>query len=179
MKPQQRYNKTFINEEIRAPELRVITDTGETLGVLSTKDALVAAQERGLDLIEISPNATPPVAKIMDYGKYQYQQKKKQQETRAKAHATETKNIQVKIGTSEHDLALKARTASKWLSEGHRVKIDLFLAGRAKYSDVEFQKGRLERVLHLISEDYKIAEEAKKSPKGLTIVIERGKKSPQ
>lgn len=165
-----------INDEIRSSELRVIDEEGTTLGVLSSDEALKIAEERGLDLIEISPNAQPPVAKVMDYGKFQYQQKKKQREAKAKSHTTETKNIQVKIGTSEHDLGLKAKRASEWLTEGHRVKIDLFLAGRAKYTEMDFKKERLQRVLDLISEEYKVAEEAKKSPKGLTIVIERAKK---
>lgn len=141
------------------------------MGVLSRDDALEKAQEMGLDLIEVTANANPPVARIMDFGKYQYQQKKKQKESRG--HVTETKILQVKISTGEHDLELKAQRASKFLKEGHRVKIDLFLAGRAKYLNREFLQERLERVLHLITEQYKIADGPKKSPKGLTVVIER------
>ncbi len=171
-----RHHKIRINEQIRARDLRVVSEGEGNLGVLSRDEALARAQEKGLDLIEVSPNAKPPVAKIMDYGKFQYQQKKKQREAKAKAHVTETKNIQVKIGTSEHDLELKAKTVSRWLGEGHRVKIDLFLVGRAKYRDMEFKKERLNRILALVAEDYKVAEEAKKSPKGLTVVIERAKK---
>ncbi len=176
MTPKDSYKRTPINEQIRSKELRVIGEEGENFGVISLKEALATAKERGLDLIEISPTAVPPVAKIMDYGKYQYQQNKKQRDTKTRAHVTETKTVQVKIGTSEHDLGLKAKMASKWLTEGHRVKIDLFLPGRAKYTDKTFQEERLSRILNLISEEYKIAEEAKKSPKGFTIVIERGKK---
>lgn len=168
--------RTKINHQIRAKELRVITDTGDVLGVLSLSEALAKALEMGLDLIEISPNAEPPVAKIMDYGKFQYQQSKKQKESKARAHVTETKTLQVKIGTSEHDLELKAKNASKWLKEGHRVKIDLFLVGRSKYAEMAFKKERLERILKLISEDYKLAGEPQKSLKGLTIILERGAK---
>jgi len=168
--------KTKINHQIRAKELRVLTDTGENYGVLSLSEALAKAQELGLDLIEISPNAEPPVAKIMDYGKFQYQLSKKQKEAKAHAHVTETKSLQVKIGTSEHDLELKAKNASKWLKEGHRVKINLFLVGRSKYSDMDFKKERLGRVLTLISEEYRIAGEPVKSPKGLTIILERAAK---
>jgi len=157
-------------------ELRVLDNEGQLLGVMDSAEALKIAEDRRLDLIEISPNAVPPVAKIMDYGKFQYDQKKRDRDAKAKSHVTETKNVQVKIGTSEHDLGLKARRVSEWLKEGHRVKIDLFLVGRAKYSDMAFKKERLDRILNLISEEYKIAEEAKRSPKGLTIVIERGKK---
>lgn len=164
-----------INNQIRANELRVVTDTGENLGVLSFRDALAEADKRGLDLIEISPSATPPVAKIMDYGKFQYEQNKKQREAKSKSHVTETKSLQVKIGTSEHDLELKAKNAAKWLREGHRVKIDLFLTGRSKYTEIGFKQERLDRVLTLIPEAYKIASGPEKSLKGLTVVIERSK----
>lgn len=162
-----------INHQIRAKELRVITDAGEILGVLTLSEALKKAEELKLDLIEISPNAEPPVAKIMDYGKYQYQQSKKQKEAKARTHVTETKTLQVKIGTSDHDLELKAKNASKWLKEGHRVKIDLFLVGRTKYADMGFKKERLDRVLTLISEEYRLSGEPLKSPKGLSVVLER------
>lgn len=164
-----------INESIRAKELRVVGADGANLGVLPFKDALQKAKEAELDLIEVSPNAKPPVAKIADYGKFQYELKKKQREMKAKSHTTETKSAQVKVGTGENDMNLKARRISKWLGEGHRVKIDLFLWGRYKYMEFNFLKERLERFLNLITEEYKIADEIKKSPKGLTVVIERGK----
>jgi translation initiation factor IF-3 len=133
------------------------------------------AQNQGLDLIEISPNANPPIAKIMDFGKYQYEASKKLKKAKAGAFATETKSIQIKIGTGDHDLALKAKTASKWLKEGHRIKIELFLAGRAKFMDEKFLKERLDRVVHLITENYKVAEPYKKGPKGLMLTIEKAK----
>lgn len=135
------------------------------------------SMKRGMDLIEISPNAVPPVAKIMDYGKFQYQQNKKQKEIKAKSHTTETKSVQIKVGTSEHDLELKAKNVSKWLREGHRVKIDLYLVGRTKYAEMGFKKERLERILNLISEDYKIASGPEKGMKGLTMTIERSGKT--
>ncbi len=163
------------NEKIRSPELRVIGPAGENFGLLKLADALAKAKELELDLIEISPSAKPPVAKIMDYGKYQYLESKKQKAAKAKAHIIETKSIQVKVGTSEHDLALKAKNVSKWLEEGHRVKINLFLAGRSKYLESTFLRERLERIFKLISVSHKIAEAPQKSPKGLTCVIERDK----
>ncbi len=164
-----------INNQIRAAELRVLGVDNENLGVLSLKEALQKAEEAGVDLIEISPMANPPVAKIMDFGKYQYEQSKKLKKTKQGSKATETKSIQIKIGTGDHDLALKAKTASKWLNEGHRIKIELFLAGRAKYMDEKFLKERLDRVLNLITEEYKVSESYKKGPKGLTITIEKAK----
>ena len=162
-----------INSAIRATELRVVGENGENLGVLNLQEALKKAVEAGLDLIEISPTATPPVAKIMDYGKFQYSENKKQKVAKAKIHNVETKSIQITIGTGDHDLLLKAKKADEWLKDGNRIKIDLFLRGRAKYMEFAFLKERLERILKLIPGNFKVVETAKKSPKGLTLVIEK------
>ena len=162
-----------INNQIRAPELRVIDETGNNIGIISLKEALELAYNKGLDLIEISPNVVPPIAKIMDYGKFQYEQNKKLKKAKASSKATETKSIQIKIGTGEHDLALKAKLTSNWLKEGHRVKIELFLAGRTKYMAENFLKERIDRLLQFITENYKISDPYKKTPKGLIIVIEK------
>ncbi|MEK7095069.1 MAG: translation initiation factor IF-3, partial [Patescibacteria group bacterium] len=151
----------------------VITDSGENLGVISLEQAFKEARERNLDLIEISPTAVPPVAKIMDYGKFQYDEKKKQKVAKARTQTSDLKNIQVKIGTGEHDLELKAKKASEWLTEGHRVKIDLFLIGRSKYMDQNFLKERMDRVFKLITTDYKVASAPAKSLKGLSAIIEK------
>ncbi len=161
------------NHQIRAAELRVIGPAGENFGVLPFTEAMKRAEEAQLDLIEISPNANPPVAKIMDYGKFQYSEKKKQKVAKARTQTVELKNVQVKIGTGDHDLELKAKKASEWLSEGHRVKVDLFLTGRSKFMDFKFLKERMERMFKLITVEYKIADEPKKSPKGLTAIIEK------
>lgn len=165
-----------INHQIRVPEVRVITDDGQNLGIMSVGEALKKAQEMDLDLIEISPNAVPPIAKIMDYGKFQYAEKKKLKESKAKIQNIEVKSIQVKIATDDHDLELKAKKTSEWLKEGHRVRLNLFLTGRSKYLDNKFLNERLDRMLKLVTEEYKIAEPSQKGPKGLTIVIEKLKK---
>jgi translation initiation factor IF-3 len=141
-------------------------EDGTNLGVISFREALDKARDAKLDLIEISPKAVPPVAKIMDYGKFQYAENKKLKVAKTKAHTVEIKNIQVKVGTGDHDLELKAKKASEWLADGNRIKIDLFLPGRTKYMDIKFLEERMARVL-------KIADPAKKSPKGLSIIIER------
>ncbi|MEI7689021.1 MAG: translation initiation factor IF-3 [Candidatus Nomurabacteria bacterium] len=164
-----------INNQIRASEVRVISNEGVNLGVLSFKDAFALANKDGFDLIEISPNTNPPIVKIANYGKYKYEQNKKLKKAKAGAKTTETKAIQIKIGTGENDLALKARKASEWLKEGHRIKVELFLSGRSKYMADAFLKERLDRVLHLITENYKIAEDYRKGPKGPTITIEKDK----
>ena len=100
---------------------------------------------------------------------------KKQKKAKAGSKTTETKAIQIKIGTGDNDLSLKARKASAWLKEGHRIKVELFLAGRAKYMPEAFLRERLDRVLHLISENYKIAEPYKRGPKGPIITLEKEK----
>lgn len=146
---------------------------GENLGVLLLDEALKAAEEAGLDLIEISPKANPPVAKIMDFGQYRYETKRKASEVKSKSHVTETKSVQVKVITGDHDQQLKARRAAEWLSEGHRVKVDLFLSGRYKYMEPAFLTDRLERFLKIIPIEYKIADPIKKSPKGYTVTLER------
>ncbi|MDE2010713.1 MAG: translation initiation factor IF-3 [Patescibacteria group bacterium] len=165
--------KARINHQIKAPELRVITAEGENLGVMATGKALTEAKERGLDLIEISPNANPPVAKITDYGKYLYDEKKKDKESKTRARTSELRTIQIKIGTGEHDLELKAKKVSGWLADGDRVKIDLYLIGRSKYMDFSFLKGRLERIMKLITVEYKVSQEPMKGPKGVTVMVER------
>lgn len=169
----QKQIKTRINHAIKAEELRVVGPEGENLGLLPIAEALKVAESYSLDLIEISPNAKPPVAKIMDFGKYRYQTGRKAREVKAKSHITETKSVQVKIGTGEHDQQLKARRAAEWLEEGHRVKIDLFLWGRYKYMEEGFLKERLDRFMKIIPTEYKIADDIKRSPKGFTITIER------
>jgi len=166
---------TRINNQIKSREVRVIDGDGNNLGVMETVVAIKMAKDRDEDLIEISAGATPPIAKIMDYGKYSYLENKKQKQARLGSKQTEIKTLQVKIATGEHDLELKAKRASQFLKNGDRVKIDLFLAGRAKYLDKEFLKTRLQRILDLITKGYKVVEDIKKSPKGLTIIIEKDK----
>lgn len=168
--------KLRINNQIRAKEVRLLSKEGDNLGIVPLSEALRMAQEDELDLIEISSNQSGTIAKIADYGKYLYELNKKQKKAKQGAKPTETKSIQIKVGTGEHDLELKAKSISKWLSEGHRVKIELFLRGRVKYLDEKFLKDRLERVLHFITESYKVAEDVKKSPKGFIITLERNKK---
>ena len=168
-----------INSQIRASEIRLLGADGENLGVFPLEEAMSMAKAKGVDLIEINAQARPVIGKLMDFGKYQYELKKKAQKAKGGAKATETKSLQIKIGTGDHDLELKAKTASKWLKEGHRIKVELFLRGRSKGMDQAFLRERLDRVLHFITEHYKIAEPHKQSPKGIAIVIERDKSAPK
>ncbi|HVM59167.1 MAG TPA: translation initiation factor IF-3 [Candidatus Paceibacterota bacterium] len=165
--------RLLINQEIRARELRVIGAQGENLGVISLSEALAAAKAAGLDLIEISPSAVPPVAKITDYGRFEYERSKKEKVVKAKAKTSETKEVQIKVGTGEHDMMLKAKKAAEWLAEGHRVRAELFLKGRYKGMEEAFLKERLEKFLLRIPHAYKVAEPVARSPKGFAGVIER------
>ena len=169
--------RTRINREITSRELRVIGAEGENLGVISLSDALKAAETAGLDLIEISPNAVPPVAKVMDYGKFQYELKKRESVARSKAKVSETKEVQIKVGTGENDMRLKAKKAAEWLAEGHRVRAELFLKGRYKGMEEAFLKTRLEKFLLLVPYAYKVAEPVARSPKGFAGIIEADRKA--
>ena len=168
-------NRININYYIKAPQLRVIDQDGNNVGVIPNEEAQRMARDAGLDLIEISAGAVPPIAKIMDYGKFQYDENKKQKASKSTARAVEIKNIQVKIGTGENDLSMKAKRASEWLNEGHQVKAELFVSGRSKFLPEAFLNERLQKFLNLISIDYKVAVALKRGPKGPVVVIEKKK----
>ena len=140
---------------------------------MEISEALKIAQEKGLDLIEISPTAKPPVVKIMDYGKWQYQEERKRRESGKKAHTAEVRGVRVGLGTSEHDLEMKAKKIGEFLTGGDKVKVELVLRGRAKYLDKKFIHERLERVLHFIPQEYKLAEGPKQGPRGIYVMLEK------
>jgi len=164
-----------MNENIRAHELRVLGENNENLGVMDKNAALKIAKEKGVDLILTAENAVPPVAKIIDYGKFAYLENKKSNQKRNNDNTTETKVLRLTVGIGEGDLTNKAKQASEWLHEGHRVKIELKLKGRANAIEQDFLKERLQRVLILLTENYKTAEPIKKIPNGMTMVIEKAK----
>lgn len=119
-----------VNREIRAPEVRVIDDTGQMLGVFSPMEALRMAEAKGLDLIEIAPTAKPPTCKIMDYGKYKYENKKKEHAARKNQQVIVIKEIQLRPRTDQHDLDVKMKHARRFLLEGDKVKVNLRFYGR-------------------------------------------------
>lgn len=121
---------TRLNDQIRAPQLRVIDEDGKQLGILSRQEALAIAEERDLDLVEISPDANPPVCKVVDWGKYNYQRTKQLQKNRKTAKSLEMKQIRFGLKIGEHDLAIKMNRVAKFLQAGHKVKITLFYRGR-------------------------------------------------
>ncbi len=119
-----------INERIRASEVRVISDTGEQLGILSIREALVKAEEYGLDLVEVSPEAKPPVCRLVDYGKFKYQQSKKAQEAKKKQTVIEVKEINLTPNTDKHDIETKQNHIKRWIAEKARVRVGIKFRGR-------------------------------------------------
>ena len=122
--------EALINEQIRAKEVRLLDSEGNQVGIVSLKEALAAAQEAGLDLVNISPNAAPPVCRIMDYGKYRYDQQKKEKEAKKKQQTMEVKEMRLGIFTEDHDLETKAKLVAKFLAGGDKVKISMRFRGR-------------------------------------------------
>ncbi len=119
-----------INDDIRVPQVRLIDQHGEMQGVMTAREALIRAYDVGLDLVEISPNAVPPVCKILDYGKYKYEQQKKANEARKKQKVVEIKEIKVRPNIDDHDYDVKMRQMKTFISEGDKVKVTLRFRGR-------------------------------------------------
>jgi len=122
--------RTRANRQIRVPEVRVIDDEGEQLGVMPTHEALAKAQELGLDLVEVSPTARPPVCRIMDFGRYKYELSKKQKQSKKKQHQVQVKEVKLRPKTEEHDFQFKKRHAEEFLEKHHKVKFTLLFRGR-------------------------------------------------
>ena len=119
-----------INEQIRDREVRVISSTGEQLGIMSAKDALKKAEEKNLDLVKIAPTAKPPVCKIMDYGKYRFEQAKREKEARKNQKVVEIKEIRLSLNIDTHDFQTKVNHAEKFLKAGNKVKVSIRFRGR-------------------------------------------------
>lgn len=118
------------NQHIRVPELRVIDGKGNMLGVLPTAEALAKAKEAGFDLVEVNPKAEPPIAKFLDYGKFQYEQEKLKQKQKSKTKKVDVKGIRLSFRIGDHDREVRLNQSVGFLDKGHKVKIDLFLRGR-------------------------------------------------
>ncbi len=134
-----------INERIRGSDIRLIGADGENVGVVSPEKALLMAEEAGLDLVEISPNATPPVCKIMDFGKFKFETQKREAEARRKQKVIEIKEIKFRPGTDTHDYEVKMRSVQKFLEGGDKVKITLRFRGR-EMAHMELGRQLLEKI---------------------------------
>jgi translation initiation factor IF-3 len=162
--------KVRVNHQIRAPEVRVINEEGKQIGVMTTSEALKLAIDNGLDLIEVQPNAQPPVCKVIDFAKYKYQQKKAENEAKKKAKKTEVKTMWLSTRIGQHDMEVKAKKVDEFLTEGNVVRIELRMRGREQaFSDLSRQQ--LENFLKMISHAYRVEVPIKKMGPTFAVTI--------
>jgi translation initiation factor IF-3 len=145
---QQKIIKTRVNRQIRAREVRLIAEDGEQLGIVPLNEALDAAVEASLDLVEINPTSTPPVCKIMDYGKYRFELSKKERESRSKRKVIEVKEVKMRPKIDTHDYETKKKMASKFLKAGNKVKVTIMFRGR----EVVYRKQGIDLLAKLTEE---------------------------
>ncbi len=159
-----------MNGEITAPELRVIDEKGENIGVLKKEEALAKAMNTGLDLIEIAPQATPPVAKIMSFDKFRYQKGKEEKKAKQAQKPKELKQVQISARIAANDIAMKAKWAEKFLSEGHKVEISLRLRGREK-ANKDWAFGKIKEFTDKIAVPYQVTMPPKPGGRGYIMQI--------
>ena len=159
-----------MNGEIRAKEIRVVADNGEMLGIFSVFEAVSMAESKGLDLIEIAPNANPPTCKIMDYGKWKYENKKKAAEARKKQTIVSIKEVQLRPRTEDHDLDTKLKHATKFLLNGDKVKVNLRFSGR-EMAHQELGKELLVKVTKKLDEISIVEQEPKSEGRHLFVML--------
>ncbi len=159
-----------VNFEIDVPQVRLIDAAGENRGVVSIREAIRLAEEAGLDLCEISPNASPPVAKILDFGKYKYEAQKKAAEARKKQKVIEIKEIKLRPGIDQHDYEVKMKAMHRFLDEGDKVKVTLRFRGR-EMAHQELGMKVLDRVRDELAEKAKVEQSPKMEGRQMTMVI--------
>ena len=159
-----------INEQIRTSQVRLIGVDGSQLGVVSLAEALARASEEKLDLVEVAPKATPPVCRIMDYGKYKYQQSKKSQEARKRQSVTQVKEVKIRPKTEEHDYQFKLRHIKRFLSEKNKAKVTIMFRGREiTYSDLGLKM--LERIVTETEELAVVEQQPKLEGRNMVMVL--------
>ena len=162
--------KIRINEEIRAKELRVIGASGEQLGIMPLEDALRISQDAGVDLVEISPNAEPPVAKIIDWGKFQYQKMKEQQKNKRNAKSVELKQMRFGLKIGMGYLDVKLRKIKKFLVNGDKVKSQIVFKGREMaHKEIGFEMA--EKIISLLENDAIVEQKPQMAGRNLSLVI--------
>ena len=163
--------KPFVNNQIRAREVKLIDEAGKQAGVISLQEALRIARERNLDLIQVTEKVDPPVCKIMDYGKYLYWLQKKEKMAKG-SKGSELKGIRLGFNISPHDLETRARQAEKFLKKGDKIRIEMVLRGREKALG-DFAKGKINQFLEILEKlvPIKIERELKREMRGFTMII--------
>ena len=164
-------NDYLINDQIRVPEVRVIGEEGNMLGVMSTSEALDKADEAGLDLIMISPNAEPPVCRIEDFGKFRYEQLRKEKENKKKQKTTEVKEIRFSPNIDTNDFNTKVNTARKFLVKGEKVKVTVRFRGREMTHGIPTAKKLLDDFAEALTEVSTLEKEAKVEGRSIAMVL--------
>lgn len=159
-----------MNEDIQASSVRVIDPEGEMLGVMATREAIAKAEEYGLDLIEVSPNAEPPVCKILDYGKFKYEEQKKKAQARKNQKIIEIKELRLRPRISDHDLEIKLKNADRFLADGDKVKFTLRFRGR-EMAHTELATEVFDKVKEHLGERVKIDAEPKLEGRQMVMVV--------
>jgi translation initiation factor IF-3 len=162
--------KVNINEHIRAAEVRVISDEGDQLGIMPLTEALKAAREAGLDLVEVAPEAAPPVCRIMDFGRYKYLLSKKSAESRKKSTVIEIKEVKFRPKTGEHDYQFKLRNIQKFLAEKNKVKVSMMFRGR-EIAHADLGQNLLERVLKDMAETVQMEQTPKLEGRSMVMIL--------
>ena len=166
----ERERRVRVNRQIRISPVRVVTAEGEQLGVLSIDEALAAAVERGLDLVEVAPMARPPVVKIMDYGKYKFEEAKAARAAKKKQHIIHLKEVKFRPGIDDHDFDFKVRHAREFLGEGNKVKVTMMFRGR-QIAHTELGKAVLDRVAASLADVGKVEQDAKLDGRNMIMVL--------
>ena len=159
-----------VNEAIRCREIRVIDDAGAQIGVMNPRDAIKLAEEKGLDLVEVSPSAKPPVCRIMDYGKYRYEQNKKERETRKNQKVISIKEVKLRPNIEDHDFYTKVRNAAKFLADGNKVKVTIMFRGR-EITRPDAGKELCDRVAQEVADVAKVEKDAKVEGRNMTMML--------
>ena len=163
-----------MNERIRAREIRVIDEDGGQLGIMTPRDALAIARGRGIDLIEVAPQAQPPVCRIMDYGKFKYDQAKKEKEAAKKHKQSELKGIQMFPNIEDHDFEVKVRSAIKFLEDGDKVKVTIRFKGR-QITHPEFGRQQMDKVVQMTSQVGQVEKPAAFEGRMMTMILSPSK----
>lgn len=166
-----------INDRIRTREVRVIDENGGQLGILPTYQALNTARERGLDLVEVAPNAVPPVCRILDYGKFKYEQSKKEREARKNQKIVLLREIRMKPKIDDHDVDFKTRTVEKLLKEGDKVKVTVMFRGR-EVTHPQIGRALLDRIYEKVKETGQIEKPASMEGRHMTMILAPGAAKP-
>jgi translation initiation factor IF-3 len=166
-----------VNERIRIREVRLIDDEGQQIGIIPTRDALEMAREKGLDLVEVAPNASPPVCRLMDYGKFRYEQSRKERDSRRNQHVTRLKEVRVEPKIGKADLETKGRQAARFLDGGDKVKLTVLFRGRS-ITHPELGRDLLDQLQLLLQEHGTIEQTPRMEGRTMTMYMAPARQRP-